>query len=153
VIRHSPRLRKGLIVAYALADVSRLEVEVLSVQAAWLTDHLLRAAHRLGQEVQVWTVNDARQMAQLIKRGVDNIITSDPNLAIRTRDERADPMGTGRLVLASRLVLGLDPGGTCRGISSEPSACAETTLKQEEIPKCPQRTQGLPPPQWPSSPR
>jgi glycerophosphoryl diester phosphodiesterase len=109
VKRHSPRLRTGLIVAHALGDVSRLEVDVLSVRADWLTDDLLRAAHRRGQEVHVWTVNDARQMAQLIKRGVDNIITSDPDLAVRTRDEWVDLTGTERLVLASRLLLGLDP--------------------------------------------
>jgi glycerophosphoryl diester phosphodiesterase len=109
VKRHSPRLRTGLIVAHALGDVSRLEVDVLSVRADWLTDDLLRAAHRRGLEVHVWTVNDARQMAQLMKRGVDNIITSDPDLAIRVRDEWANLTGTERLVLASRLLLGLDP--------------------------------------------
>jgi glycerophosphoryl diester phosphodiesterase len=90
-------------------DVSRLEVNVLSVRADWVTGDLLRAAHRRGQEVHVGTVNDARQMAQLIKRGVDNIITTDPDLAIRNRDEWADLTGIERLVLASRLLLGLDP--------------------------------------------
>jgi len=109
VKRNNPRLRTGLIVAHALGDVSRLEVDVLSVRADFLSDNLLRAAHRLGREVHVWTVNDPRQMTQLIKRGVDNLITSDPDLAIRVRDEWADLTGTERLLLASRLLLGLDP--------------------------------------------
>jgi glycerophosphoryl diester phosphodiesterase len=109
VKRHNPRVRTGLIVAYALGDVSRLEVEALSVRADWLSDEVLRQAHRLGKEVHVWTVNDAGQMARLIKRGVDNIITDDPDLLIRVRDQWAGLGGAERLVLASRLLLGLDP--------------------------------------------
>jgi hypothetical protein len=47
-------------------------------------------------------------MARHSKGGVDNTITSDPNLAIRVRDEWADWKGAERLVAASRLLLGLD---------------------------------------------
>jgi glycerophosphoryl diester phosphodiesterase len=109
VKQRDPRLRTGLIVAHALGDISRLEVDALSVRADFLTDELLRSAHRNGKEVHVWTVNDARQMFQMMKRGVDNIITSDPDLAIQIRDEWANLTGTERLVLSSRLLLGLDP--------------------------------------------
>jgi glycerophosphoryl diester phosphodiesterase len=109
VKRHEPRLATGLIVAYALGDVSRLDLAVLSVRAEALSDDMLRAAHRRGMEVHVWTVNDARQMGRLIKRGVDNILTSDPDLAIRVRDEWAELTGAERLLLASRLLLGLEP--------------------------------------------
>jgi glycerophosphoryl diester phosphodiesterase len=107
--RHDPRLRTGLTVAHALGDVSRLEVDALSVRADFLSDELLRAAHRLGKEIHVWTVNDPRQMTRLMNRGVDNIITSDPDLAIRVRNEWASLTGPERLVLASRVLLGLDP--------------------------------------------
>jgi glycerophosphoryl diester phosphodiesterase len=109
VKQHDPRLRRGLIVAHALGNISRLEVDALSVRAEFLTDELLRSAHRDGKEVHVWTVNDARQMFRLMKRGVDNIITSDPDLAIQVRNEWAGLSGSERLVLASRLLLGLDP--------------------------------------------
>ena len=40
---------------------------------------------------------------------MDNIITEDPDLAIRVRDEWSGVTGPERLVLASRLLLGLDP--------------------------------------------
>jgi len=106
--RHNPRLRTGLIVAFALGDVSRLEVEALSVRADFLSDNMLRAAHRRGMEVHVWTVNDAGEMIRLMERGVDNILSSDPDLAIRVRGEWANLAGTERLLLASRLLLGLD---------------------------------------------
>jgi glycerophosphoryl diester phosphodiesterase len=107
--RRNERLRTGLTVAHALGDVSRLEVDVLSVRADFLSDAMLRSAHRLGREIHVWTVNDARQMAQLMKRGVDNIITSDPDLAIHVRSQWVSLTGTERLLLTSRLLLGLDP--------------------------------------------
>jgi glycerophosphoryl diester phosphodiesterase len=107
--RHNPRLRTGLIVAHALGDLSLLEVDALSVRADSLSDDMLRAARRLGREVHVWTVNDARQMTRMMKRGVDNIITSDPDLAIRVRGEWESLTMLERLVLASRLLLGLNP--------------------------------------------
>jgi glycerophosphoryl diester phosphodiesterase len=107
--RHNPRLRIGLIVAHALGDVSRLDVDALCVRADFLSDELLRSAHRQGREVHVWTVNDQPQMIRLMKRGVDNIITSDPDLGIRARQDWADRTGAERLVMASRLLLGLDP--------------------------------------------
>jgi glycerophosphoryl diester phosphodiesterase len=109
VKRRNPGLRTGLIVAHALGDVSRQEVDALSVRADFLSDELLRAAHRSGKEVHAWTVNEPRQMTRLMKRGVDNIITSDPDLAILVRSEWASLTGPERLVLASRVLLGLDP--------------------------------------------
>jgi glycerophosphoryl diester phosphodiesterase len=104
-----PRLRTGIIVAHALGDINRLGVDALSVRADFLTDPLIQSAHRDDKEVHVWTVNEARQMFGLMKRGVDNIITSDPDLAVQVRDEWASLSGSERMVLASRLLLGLDP--------------------------------------------
>ena len=105
----NPRLRVGLIVAFSIGDLHKLKLEALSLRADWLSDALLREAHRQEKEVHVWTVNDASQMARLIKRGVDNIITDDPDLGIRVRNEWAGLTGPERLVLAARLLLGLDP--------------------------------------------
>ncbi len=107
--RHNPDLRIGLIIAHALGDVSRLEVDALSVRADFLTGGLLRTAHRQGREVHVWTVNEVRRMTGFMKRGVDNLITSDPDLAIRVRAEWASLTKAERLVLGSRLLLGLEP--------------------------------------------
>jgi glycerophosphoryl diester phosphodiesterase len=107
--RHDPLLRTGLIVAYALGDLSRLQVEALSVRADWLSDAVLRQARRRGQEVHVWTVNEARRMARLLQRGVDNIITGDPDLLLHFRAEWAGQTAAERLLLASRVLLGLDP--------------------------------------------
>src|SRR5262249_14591649 len=53
--QRNSRLRTGLIVAHAIGDVSRVEIDVLSVRADHLSDQLLREAHRRGREVHVWT--------------------------------------------------------------------------------------------------
>lgn len=39
---------------------------------------VVRAAHRFGMEIHVWTVNDQVQMQRLLKMGVDGIITDHP---------------------------------------------------------------------------
>jgi len=109
VKEHNPRQRTGLIVAQVLGDVNRLGIDALSVRLESLSDEMLRDAHRQGREVLVWTVNDPREMTRLMMRGVDNIITSDPDLLIRVRDEWNNMTGTERLLLSSRLLLGLNP--------------------------------------------
>ncbi|MGH2514147.1 MAG: glycerophosphodiester phosphodiesterase family protein, partial [Ktedonobacterales bacterium] len=40
----------------------------------------IRAAHRLGIKVHVWTVNEARDMERLLTWGVDGIMTDRPDL-------------------------------------------------------------------------
>jgi glycerophosphoryl diester phosphodiesterase len=109
VKRHNPRLRTGLTVAHALGNLSRVEVDALSIRTDFLTDEMLRSGQRLGREVHVWTVNDAREMTALMKRGVNNLITSDPELAVRVRDDWASLTPAERLISASRLLLGLEP--------------------------------------------
>lgn len=49
-----------------------------------LTPSLLRAAHRCGVEVHVWTINDSESMRRLIEQGVDGIITDRADIALST---------------------------------------------------------------------
>lgn len=105
--RQNPGLRTALTVAHALGDINQFEVDALSVRADFLSEDVLRAAQRRGREVHVWTVNDPRQMIRQIKRGVDNILTSDPDLLVRVREEWANQSDGDRLLQAGRLLLGL----------------------------------------------
>ncbi len=107
----NPAVRTGPIIAAAVGDITRLEGEVLSVRADWLTDSVLRSARRRGQEVHVWTVNDERQMVRLMMRGVDNILTSDPDLLIGVRAKWSALSDMEQLVLAARVLLGLEDWG------------------------------------------
>lgn len=47
------------------------------------TPSLLRAAHRHGVEVHVWTVNDPADMTRLIAAGADGIVTDRADVAVR----------------------------------------------------------------------
>ncbi len=107
--RLNPRLATGIIVAQSLGDVTRWPFDVLSIRAEHLTDAVLRSAHRRGMEVHVWTVNRPETMLRLMQRGVDNLITSDPDLALRVRRGWLDQSDAERLVLSARLLLGLPP--------------------------------------------
>ncbi len=51
------------------------------------TVEVIREAHERGLKVYVWTVNDAGGMIEMIGRGADGIITDDPIVASRVRDE------------------------------------------------------------------
>jgi glycerophosphoryl diester phosphodiesterase len=57
----------------------RLHAQVLSPNAPDLTDALISAAHRRGLEVVPWTVDDPAEMAALIERGVDGLISDYPD--------------------------------------------------------------------------
>ncbi len=70
--------------ARALIDVDVLQIPEQHRGVKVLTRALLRAAHRRGVEVQVWTVNDADSMRRLVEFGVDGIVTDRADLALAT---------------------------------------------------------------------
>ncbi len=88
VRRRNPKLRTGAIVSAAVGDIARLDVDVLSVRTGLITETMLDRAHAAGRQVHAWTVDDPTEMARLIDRCVDGIITNDPAAAIAIRLER-----------------------------------------------------------------
>lgn len=68
-----------------LAQLPRHRGPLTVVDAA-----LLRAAHRMGCEVHVWTLDDPAEMAELLELGVDGLLTDRPDLLrdlLAARDE------------------------------------------------------------------
>lgn len=61
------RLAKGL--------VAQVPTHVLGGLVPLVTRRFIRAAHRTGRRVGVWTINDAETMDELLDLGVDGIVT------------------------------------------------------------------------------
>lgn len=78
----SLRLSPGRVVR----DIDALQIPERRGAVRVLTPALLRAAHRRGVEVHVWTVNDPADMRRLAALGVDGIVTDHADLAIATLD-------------------------------------------------------------------
>ncbi len=98
--RHNGRLEAGLIVFRALGDVTRLDVDFLSVNADNVNHDLVERVRRHGKNLHVWTVNDVRKMSAMIDLGVDNIITDEPATLVALRDERASLTNAEKILLA-----------------------------------------------------
>jgi glycerophosphoryl diester phosphodiesterase len=73
-----PEIVTGFIVFTAAGNLSRMEADFLSINAARATPRLVRQLHRNGRAVHVWTVNDFNNVISMIEVGVDNIITDYP---------------------------------------------------------------------------
>ncbi len=85
----APDLRLGLIVTVSMGDVSQLPVDLLSMNREQATPAQVRTNRGKGLETHVWTINDRSDMARMIERGVNNIITDEPALLRQVIAERA----------------------------------------------------------------
>jgi glycerophosphoryl diester phosphodiesterase len=95
-----PSLKVGHIVFDAIGDLTRQDVDFLSVRTAATTADLVRRAHGRGLEVHVWTVNREDSMYAFIDLGVDNILTDAPVLLRRVIGERAALSNEEKILLA-----------------------------------------------------
>jgi glycerophosphoryl diester phosphodiesterase len=104
-----PELTTGLIVFQSIGDLSRMEADFLSINAARATPRLVSQAHSRGRAVHVWTVNDIDNALAMFEMGVDNIITDYP-AAIREYREDWDELSIyQRIALMLRnLVMDID---------------------------------------------
>lgn len=68
--------------ARVLQDVDALQIPERRGVLPVLTPPLLRAAHRAGVEVHVWTVNDPATMLRLVRLGVDGIVSDRADTAL-----------------------------------------------------------------------
>ncbi len=99
IARQDEELRRGLIVSAKVGDATRLDVDLLAVNANKVTRDLIRRARRAGMEVHVWTVNEPAQMLAMIHLGVDNIMTDSPKVLRALLQERAEMSNAEKTLL------------------------------------------------------
>jgi glycerophosphoryl diester phosphodiesterase len=104
-----PQVRIGQIVTVAIGDPARGETDFLSLNSARATVAVVRRAHAVGKEVHVWTVNKAEVMLRMIERGADNLITDDPELAVRVLQQRRALPATEEFALRLRTLFSDPP--------------------------------------------
>lgn len=68
--------------ARALHDVDAVQIPEAHRGIRLFTPSLLRAAHRHGVEVHVWTINDPVEMTRLVAGGADGIVTDRADVAV-----------------------------------------------------------------------
>lgn len=98
----------GLLMSVSVGDASTLEADFLAVNARFVSRGFVRRAHRAGKQVFVWTTNDAVSISRMIGRGVDGVITDDPDLARRVIAQRAALSPVERVVLELAELLGVE---------------------------------------------
>jgi glycerophosphoryl diester phosphodiesterase len=103
-----PSWRVGALVATAIGDLTSLGADFLAVPAGMATRAFVRQAHRAGQEVYVWTVNDPARMIQAMSRGVDGLITDKPELGRRVIHRRSAMSDAQRILVALMVAMGAD---------------------------------------------
>ena len=64
---------------FVIASSSKIRVEILSIEHSLLTAERIQTLHRFGFRVIPWTINDLKLSQELIKMGVDGIITDYPS--------------------------------------------------------------------------
>ncbi len=104
--RLRPNWRVGVLAAKAFGDLTSLDADFLAVEAQMATSRFVRRAHRAGQDVYVWTVNDPAWMLTTISRGVDGLITDRPDVARSVVATRAEMSDAERVLVALLVRLG-----------------------------------------------
>lgn len=79
----APEIPVGYVMSVNAVHPGRLNVDFLSVELGRVTGAFVRAAHRRGQAVHVWTVDRPADMDRMIAVGVDALITNEPSEALR----------------------------------------------------------------------
>lgn len=64
-----------------------VQVPEVSGETRIVSPRFVRALHRAGIVLQVWTVNEEHDMRRLLVWGVDGLITDRPDVAVRVRNQ------------------------------------------------------------------
>ncbi|MFY0665977.1 MAG: glycerophosphoryl diester phosphodiesterase membrane domain-containing protein [Natronospirillum sp.] len=102
VRRLEPRLRTSLLVHSSIGAYAGQPFDILALRDAFITPSRMRQIRNEGQELHVWTLNDAASMARFLDMGVDGIITDSPEILTEVLAERAGLSDAELLLLRLR---------------------------------------------------
>lgn len=75
----NPNLKTGYIMSVVYGNFYDKEyIDFFSMKSSFVTQRVVKEAHRRGKEIHAWTVNTKNEMDRLKNMGVDNIITDKP---------------------------------------------------------------------------
>jgi glycerophosphoryl diester phosphodiesterase len=95
----APDIPTGYLSSVSVGSLTGLPVTALALSRQRSTAQTISDAHARGLQVYVWTVNDAAGMVEMVGRDADGIITDDPIVAARVRDELKSLTSTELLLL------------------------------------------------------
>lgn len=78
--RLEPALKTTLLAQFIVGPLWEQRFDILGLRQNRVTSAAVAQAHRSGNELHVWTVNDPDAMSRFIDMGVDNIITDRPDI-------------------------------------------------------------------------
>lgn len=67
----------GLLASVFVGDISKQNIDFLAVSGRSVNRRLIHEAHKNGIDIYAWTINDPKDMAQLMVYGVDGLITDN----------------------------------------------------------------------------
>jgi glycerophosphoryl diester phosphodiesterase len=102
-----PEWQMGLLLTVTLGDALRLEADFYAVPPSLATRRFIRAAHRMGRDVHVWTVDDPVRISAMMSRGADNLYTGSTSVVRRVLAERAALGPVERLLIDLAADLGV----------------------------------------------
>lgn len=86
--RLEPSLKTSLMAQFIVGPLHEQRFDVLSLRQNRVTPAIVAKAHRAGNELHVWTVNQPLAMSRFIDMGVDNIITDRPAVLAELLERR-----------------------------------------------------------------
>jgi glycerophosphoryl diester phosphodiesterase len=70
------------LVPWSIGGIDAVQVPPSRGRLSIATPRVIRALHRYGIEIHIWTINDPREMRKLLELGVDGIVTDRADLAL-----------------------------------------------------------------------
>jgi len=103
-------LRIGHIVTVAIGDVTRGDVDFLSLNSKQVDKALIKKARSRNLGIHAWTINDPMTMVTMVFNGVQNIITDKPDKMYRLREEGTSLTEIEKILLYFGYLMRLDFG-------------------------------------------